>query len=1370
MARYIRYINYLLKSDFTTIVFLLCWIVSSGQITDSIGTRIKFNHLNVANGLSQSTVLSIHQDTYGFMWIGTRNGLNLYDTNSFKIFRPTAGDSSSIAGHVIYDIAEDANNNIWIATQNGLSKYDRSLNTFNNYQLFPKATKTIPASTIFIDKNNRIWVGGNFGLLTFDPKNKTFYYPEINNNIPKNINVSSIQEDTDGNLWIGAENFSVYRFHQKTNNWHQLEIKTPTPINSRIEALKIEKNVGLWLGTYGSGLIKIDFSGNLLEHYHQKASGKNIISNDNIRALEFDEKNNLWIGTFNGLNIVDQNGYSKIINYQENNFQGLSHSSIRSLFKDEKGSIWIGTYFGGLNIYDKDNQRFKHFYHIEGDKNSLSFNVIGAFSEDSDGNIYIGTERGGLNILNRKKYTHKKPPTGYDDLTIKSLFHDRNKQLWLGVFKKGLNLYNPINGHLTQYPINQPNYNFLKSTIINDIQQDFKENLWLATDAEGIYKFNLKNKTFIDYPHQKILTERLRYVPVKSIVILKDQQLALATRGQGLIFFNSKTGSIIQKKNFTVKNKDINIEEFNHVYADKNNNLWLSSNGTGLIKYNLNNNKISHFDIKKGLSNNVVQGIMEDADSNIWAITLNGLTKIDIVSDSIVKNYTYASGIPLNEINEGAFYKTINNEFLIGGNNGYIKFNPTSLQNNNYIPKMAFTGIEVMNKAVSPQDDSGVLEKELNKTEKITLSHSQSILTLEFVALSYLKAENNHYKYKLEGFDLDWVYTKDRPRVTYTNLRKGDYTFYAKGSNNDGIWNETPLKLMITVKPPPWQTWWAYIIYTLLIIGGFYIVRSNGIRSAKLKHSLKIEQIEKERWKDVHDLKLKHFMDVSHEFRTPLSLISAPLEEILKEKKIKPKVKSLAKTMDLNVKRLQLLIDQILELRALETGHSKLNLQPINLTMHIEEIINSFKTLADKNNIKLVLNNNSTNDKLVMVDQEKLNKIFFNLIYNAFKFTPSGGEISLIIDSTTTQNHISYTFILKDTGIGIEPEFLPYIFDRFKKKNQMGSGTGIGLALTKSIVEIMKGTIEATSTLGNGTTFTLHLNLNKAITENQVVETTSYALPFPIEQEVLTTQIIDEESTSEKAQILIVEDNLELQNYLNDKLKKNYIIRSASNGKKGLKKAKKYGPDLIISDVMMPEMDGLELCKAIKSDKALCHIPVLLLTAKVSKMNKMEGLETGADAYLAKPFSLEELQIRIKNVLKNQALLQQKYQKLSTPYLKEEKLLNPQDEKLMTAILKVITDNLDQPNFTVEFLGTEAGLSRVHLYRKLKSLTGMNPSEFIRDIRMKNACKLLETQQYKPSDVAYMVGFQDTKYFSICFKKHTGMSPSKYINSKKLKV
>lgn len=993
--------------------------------------------------------------------------------------------------------------------------------------------------------------------------------------------------------------------------------------------------------------------------------------------------------------------------------------------------------------------------------------IGGAFSEDNQDNIYIGTERGGLNILNQNNNTHKKPNSAYSNLTIKSLFYDNYDQLWLGVFRKGLHSYNPTNGNLSRL-VNQPKYNFLNTSIVNDIQQDNEGYLWVATDSEGVFQFNPKSKKFLDYPHQKKLNDKLRYVPVKSIAMLNDQNLVLATRGAGVLFFNLATGVVEEHNSFKIKNNTIGITEFNHVYKDKNSNIWMSSNGTGLIKHNILDGSFTHFDDKIGLSNNVVQGVLEDKNNNIWAITLNGLSKVAATADTIVKSYTNVSGLPLSEINEGAFFKTSNNEFIIGGSNGYIKFDPTALQINDYIPKMAFTGIEVMNKSVSPNDKTGVLEKELNKTKKITLTYFQSILTLEFVALSYLKPENNQYKYKLDGFDEDWVYTKNKPRITYTNLRKGDYIFYAKGSNNDGVWNENPLKLQITVLPPPWQTWWAYGIYTFLILGGFYIVRNNGIKSAKLKHSLKIEQLEKERWKDVHDLKLQYFMDVSHEFRTPLTLISAPLEEILKENKLTPKVKLLSKTMDLNVKRLQLLIDQILELRALETGHSKLYLEPINLKLHIAEIINSFKTLADKNNIKLLLttaNQNSTKEQLVLVDQDKLDKIFFNLIYNAFKFTPSGGEIELKVKTKNKPSHISYQFVLKDTGIGIEPELLPDIFDRFKKKDQARSGTGIGLALTKSLVEIMNGIIEVKSDIGKGTTFTINLNFDKAKVDDKLAETSSYAMPFPIEQEVLIDEVIDEEITVDQPQVLIVEDNKELRNYLKDKLKPDYAVICANNGKEGLEKAEKYGPDIIISDVMMPEMDGLELCKAIKSNKALCHIPVLLLTAKVSKISKIEGFETGADAYLAKPFSLEELQLRIKNILKNQAQLQQKYQNISTPYLSEDQLLNPQDEKLMASILNIIKDHMDQPNFTVEFLGAEAGLSRVHLFRKLKSLTGMSPSEFIRDIRMKNACKLLETQNYKASDVAYMVGFQDPKYFSICFKKHTGFSPSAFIKN-----
>lgn len=1343
-------------------LLLICFISFFSQPALSIEPDVNFSHLDVKDGLSQSTVLSIHQDVYGFMWIGTRDGLNRYDTYSFTAFRPQAGDSTSISGHIIYAIAEDAEHQIWVVTQNGLSRYDRKSNRFENYEI-----RSSSINTLYIDKKNRIWVGGAFGLLKFDVSKKEFYEPEVISKTQDSFNVYAIKEDAKGNLWIGTDQFGLYCFNPEKNSWLNIPIDYRDKIESRIEGLLINEGIGLWMGTYGDGLFQVDFSGKVMQHYHQNGKANQQLSNNNIRSLIKDNKDNIWIGTFDGLNILDTLGNTTLITYNENNLKGLSHSSIRSLYKDEKGSVWIGTYFGGLNVYDDDNQRFKHYLHLSGDENSLSFDVIGAFSEDDSGNIYIGTERGGLNVYNPKTRIHNKAPkNSLENITIKSLCYDNNNNLWLGVFKRGLNLYNPTNESLQPFPQNQRSHQFLSTAIINDIMEDDEGNLWIATDSKGgIHKFNPRTKKYIDFPHQKNIHQLLKYTAVKSIAALDNNTFALATKAKGIVLFNLTTGMIEEWNSFKIDDRLINIEEFNHVYLDKKQNMWMASGGAGLLKYNFEKEAFHHYGTSKGLSNNIVQGVLEDKQGEIWAITLNGLDKIDVERDTIPKNYINSSGLPLTEINEGAFYKTTKNEFLIGGNNGYISFDPTELRDNRYIPKMAFTALEIKNETVLPNDDSGILKQELNETKKITLSYFQSVLTMEFVALSYHKSQNNHYSYKLEGFDEDWIYTKNKPRVTYTNLRKGEYTFYAKGANNDGIWNDEPLMLQIKILPPPWQTWWAYSIYTLLILGGFYVIRRNGIKSALLRHNLETEQLEKEKWKEIHDLKLKYFMDVSHEFRTPLTLIAAPLEEMLdKEQSLNEKKRS-AKTMYINVKRLQLLVDQILELRALEIGHSHLNLQPLDLSKHIEEIIDSFKALADKKEIKLDVKKDNLPLHIVMADTTKLDKIFFNLLSNAFKFTPSGGEIQLTVSAKKKQDSISYNFILKDTGIGIEPELLPDIFDRFTKKDQDGSGTGIGLALTKSLVELMRGSIKVESLSNMGTTFFINIDFDIAAQwDNEKIITPSYSSPIPLESLDYNCEEPDDEN-SQKTKILVVEDHEELRSYLKAKLKNDYKVYTANNGQEGLERAQKVGPEIIITDVMMPKMDGIEFCRAIKTSKELCHIPVIMLTAKVSQDSKMKGFETGADVYLSKPFNLQELLLRIKNILRDRKLLQLRYKNLSTPYLSDEQLLNPQDEQLMTSILHTIKENLDKPNFTVEFLSSEVGLSRVHLFRKLKNLTGMSPTEFIRDIRMQNAFNLLKTQKYKPSDVAYMVGFQDAAYFGKCFKKYAGMSPSEYIKS-----
>ncbi len=1331
-------------------------------------TNYYFDHVTVREGLSQSSVLSIYQDHLGFMWFGTRDGLNQYDGYNFKVFRNQVGDSTSIAGNIIKDIKEDSMGHIWIATDKGLSKYDNDQERFYNYPLNVTSSKNPLIDVVFVSKEDQIWVGGNFGIFLFNAekeKYSTNLMGEYDNHPSKKYSVNSIQQDTNENLLIGTSKKGIFvlDIDNKTLQPFSKSKASKKPIR-RIQSIVVQ-DTEVWAGTYGNGLFKFDQHGNILAHYHTKAINSGYrISDDHIRALQLD-KNDLWIGTFKGLHVLKNLNQMTAITYQEGDPKGLPHNSVRSLFKDRKGSIWVGTYFGGVSIYDIHNQRFKHYYNISGDNTSLSYDVVGAFETDTTGTIFIGTERGGLNIYDPNTNTHNKlADTLMSKSIIKSLHQDIEKTLWVGVFKQGLHYYDSKQKTLIPvFDSQPPMFNHLRDAIINCIVPDTHGNLWIGTDEKGLQKFDYKTKQFQEYLNQEKLNFLVKGNPIKAITI-KDDHLYLATKGSGIIHFEPKQAAIEQITQFNEDESEFQIKEFNTISIDSKGIFWLATNGKGVLAYDPISKKSNRWHTGSGLKSNIVLGTLhDDTSKSTWVITTDMIAEVTFNQKDILKSYSYTSGFPLEEINEGAFYKNGLGMFLVGGSNGYVTFFPDDLSANTFSPQPILTALNLFNKQVKPNDNNKILIQEISKTSAITLDYFQSVFSIEFASLNYLRPENNQYAYMLEGFDNDWIYGKTQREATYTNLQDGTYNFLVKSANNDTVWNETPTTLKITILPPPWRTWWAYIIYTILIALAFYLMRYNAIKSTQLKNDLRIEQLEKEKWKEIHDLKLKYFIDVSHEFRTPLTLILGPLEEMIGSKTQDDWLRSRIKIMYFNAKRLSLLINQILEIREIETGHSKLKKQSIYIDSMLRDIVDSFKGIADKNQIVLSLQQHNTAEKPVLVDKDKLEKIIFNLLSNAFKFTVEGGKIAVEITADQDQDQIQYSFKISDTGIGIPKDKLDRIFDRFYKGNKSKLGAGIGLSLTKSLIDLMNGSIDVTSAEGKGTSFLLSIPF-KIANISMEKEEKKFIKPIPLEYQ--NTILVKKTKTNVelvKETILLVEDNVELRNYLKEQLEDTYTIFTAKDGLQGLKKVKKNAPDIVISDVMMPEMDGLELCKYIKKTKELCHIPVLLLTAKDAQIHKIEGLEHGADDYIPKPFNLTELKTRIKNIIDNRNLIRQKFkdnEKLSKVH---DIKINSYDEKLMKSVIEIVKEQYDKPNFTVDFLSNEVGLSRVHLSRKFKALTGVGPAEYIKDFRLKYAVEMLKKGSFKIADIAYAVGYQDVQYFSKTFKTKYGKSPAKYI-------
>ncbi len=819
------------------------------------------------------------------------------------------------------------------------------------------------------------------------------------------------------------------------------------------------------------------------------------------------------------------------------------------------------------------------------------------------------------------------------------------------------------------------------------------------------------------------------------------------------------------------------------IYEDPRGDIWIGTN-VGLNRFKKEDEKFTHFFKPDGLPSDVIYNIVEDDHGNLWLSTPIALCKVDLSGQSIhFKKYDASDGLPNNNLAR-ALYKRRSGEILVGMTKGLIGFFPDSLKDNPNIPSVAITDLKIHNQSIP-------LDTIMNHKRHIVLSHSQNFFSLEFAALEFTAPERNQYAYLLEEFETDWNYSGNRRLANYTNVSPGSYIFRVKASNNDGVWNEKGTALKITILPPWWKTWWAYSIYAALILGTLYGLRRYELSRQRFKHRMEMEHIEAENLKEIDNMKSRFFANISHEFRTPLTLIFGPAKDISEKSKDKD-IKQSAKIIKRNADKLNGLVNQLLDLSKLEAGKMALETSEHNIIPLLKGLVLSFSSLAERK--KITLKFNTKEDKLdIYIDIEKLEKIITNLLSNAFKFTPEGGEVVVSVSKPTPATAGKpksppgrgikgvgpmskvIEISIQDTGIGIPKERLDKIFDRFYQVDgshtRESEGTGIGLALTKELVELHKGTIKVESKEGEGTTFTVLLPLGREhLKADEIVEK-------EIEKEI--TQVIDEteivpenegreEKTdleslldTEKPLLLIVEDNSDVRNYIISHLNEEYRIKEAANGEDGLNKSIEQIPDLIVSDVMMPKMDGFELCEKIKTDERTSHIPVILLTAKATSMDKREGYETGADDYIMKPFDASELKVRIQNLIEIRRKLQEKFSSDDFNIPPELKSI---DKEFLKKILTIVNEHISEEEFSIEELGKEAAMSRRHLHRKLKALTNKSPSQFVRSIRLSKARNLIKGKKWTISEISYQVGFSSPIYFNKCFKEEFGYSPSELVS------
>jgi len=1297
-------------------------------------------YLTVQNGLPQGFIKSILQDRQGFIWLATRDGLCRYDGVRFKIFHHDPHNPQSPSFSSIYEIREDVHGALWTRTEN------------NNVDYFNPVT----------EQTRRVSDSPAFRQI-------------VNRNV-----LTSISPDRQGNLWIATLTNGFFQLTPKgVINHHNWPIRNDT-VQHRIESLLVDRHNNLWIAA-SDGLFRYDTKA---QQFTVFRTINGLPSND-VRSLR-ERKNGELIISFPGRfalfnpngGIVrqvvpmpdlsatapilagDSHGNDYVNLYRYSDQSGLSPlpistpivpGSLLSMLIDQSNVLWLGTNGNGVVKYDLNKRPFQSWPYI--------FNF----------QISWLSQQMGIPITAIPPIIRQQDP-----FSLRYQF-DRLKNLWIGGLKTPVYRYNTAQKSFEAIAPTGIETRWLPGGTFRFSALAISPNgeLWglLGADSRAVARYDPANQSFTAFP----LPLPAKH-PFEILAMTVDGgRIYLATQSHGLLRADLADKRLIRWRANPNNPEALPINSLSCLAQDPvhYNFLWIGTYGSGLCRLDKHTGRVRSFSIRDGLPNNVIYGIRPDADGHLWLSTNHGLCRFDSRTFE-VRNYTTDDGLPGDEFNRFHDVSLPDGRIIFGGYGGYTAFNPRQVIDDNFKPVVALTALRINNQPVSLTNQDSPLSKDVNETSEINLNYQQNFLSFDFAALQFNHSSKNQYRYKLIGLDNDWVYNGNQTTATYTNLSPATYTFVVNASNTSGIWSPNIHQIIIRIKPAPWATWWAYTGYILLCIGAvvaFVRVRINRIR---LKSRMELQEQESIQLKNLDEVKSRFFANITHEFRTPLTLILSPLEQLLRDSH-DPRQHSRLAMVHRNASQLLRLINELLDLAKLEAG--SLTVSPINgdLVEFLERTTSTFTEEAQRKQIRLRVHY-QIEGRFYWFDSDKLGKILNNLLANALKFTDPKGQIDVSFFTFAPEiPPINETLgpvcmlrlTVKDTGIGIAEHKLPYIFNRFYQANQPEKatvmGSGIGLALVKELVDIMQGTIKVESQPNKGSLFIVELPCQ--IAQPISPATGSNTLMSETDSTTLSAATI----ASDLPHLLLVEDNDEIAEFVTDILRPDWQIQRASNGREGIEAALADGPDLVISDVLMPELDGYELCRQLKSNPITNHIPILLLTAKSSIESRVEGLSAGADDYLAKPFQIDELRWRVRNRLEQQRRFSQhlRTQLLSAGYVPTVSSM-PEDE-FMNKVYAVLNARLGDTTFGVEPLAAAVNMSRMHLNRKVKALTGLSPNELIRAVRLNRASEMLLTN-VPISDVAYAVGFDTPAYFSKVFKEHHGLTPSEYIEQHRNKV
>lgn len=1349
----------------------------------TLGSAQKEPYLFVNSSIEMGNrpITSIAKDKNSFLWIGTYGGgLKKFDGIEVKTYRHDILDETALSSSIIHDLMIDEVGQLWVGSNDGLHLYNSEKDNFfrflNNYQgksikvhainslddenilvgthqsglfvvnLLTKSITEIDLSGD-IEKNNflihdikkdiskRIWVATNLGLFQFD--SDEFILKRVKAQDQKSSkllekNILSILVDNQSNIWLGTTSSGILKL--QSNNSNYLSVSQISLTNKRILALEEYRNGKILCGTENDGLFVLDYSGNIKERFFSKNTDSFSIASNSVWSIFADNEDRIWIGYYDkGVDSYDPR-------YFKFNFlkSGISKpnpfpKSISGIAKDKKGLIWFSCIDQGVYAYNPQ----KNDYHYLNDPENKLASGINSFDTpslyiDKSGNVWVASWYSGIYLLKNGtdifiNFNRKTHPKIFKSNRITSFSEDINGKIWIGTFQSGLISYEPISETFTKHDSPSIRENGLNRANIRKVLADSQNNVWLGT-RQGVFIYDKKTSSLKSFNHriQELLEKQFSEIVIFSL------------------------------------------------YEDLNKKIWIGTDGFGAFCYNPSDDTLDWFNENNKIPLLTVNSITQTNDGFHWFGGDDGLVRFDPFLDE-VKFYNSSDGLMSNMVNKNTFYKD-NDILYLGTNKGVNFFNYNKLSNNALAPKIKLKGLKISNKLVEVGEKSP-LTSALDALEVLELDHYQSSFSINYVGINYTRGKRNQYAYRLKGFEKDWNYVGNSLTANYTNIRPGNYTFELDASNTDGTWNEEPFALPITIRPPWWSTNIAYLIYILVLIGLLFVFYKLVDQQYKERRRAELEKDKRQQMEELNEQKIQFFTNISHEFRTPLTLILNPMESLISRslESAGKEVRQKYMTVYNNANRMLRLIDELMDFRKIQFNKTKLQVERCSLSESLSSVVSNFTIEASDRNISLDTDFNLSKDE-IWLDTSMFEKIVFNLLSNAFKATTENGKIAIICNYhnsgvllpsiNTVQTHPAFEIIIRDSGFGIKKENLDKVFERFYQdldnSKQNYGGTGIGLEVVSTFIKYHKGKIEVESEENIGTAMKVFFPAGKShFSQAQFRKKPIKQKDISsIQEEVLSEENIEyfQSETKSKPSLLIVEDNSQLRKYLKSELNDNYKIYEANNGKIGLDIAKTERPNIIVTDVMMPEMDGIEMCSLLKLDSFTKTIPVVMLTAKVSHKDRILGISSGADVYLKKPFSIELLKSHLEQLLQSKS----DFFEVFMGKLSIDTELNNNKNNFLTDVVSFINENLSNENLVIEDIAEELNISKSKLYRNIKNTSGISANQLIRKLRIERSKELLLKSNFSISEICYNVGFSSPSYFTKRFKEYTGMVPKQF--------